>query len=398
MASTTTVHVPRPTVKRASRTWPGDATARSHFEDFLREIGVDSEAEHLCCKGTSSHNRHPNRASTAPLSPKTHVPPTTADNTTSNPAFPRTPTDHRLSTETQVRPSIRGRTISSRSHFEDFIREIGGDTESMHLCCRGTSPHPHVHAHMRRGSAASVGPKSRSSPTRAHDKARASPEEGGRRLSTESQARPVLSRGRAASSSRASSLPIHPKSPAFSYVDLETHDATPTYNHLASARDALLVLTGGSPVDERPSRAPIRTFFHDRAPASRSPDSASNHSPLFAADPSAEQHSRPRMHSSPRSASPTPSVDSLDTASSSEAPATPRTHTMLAHELPHTLDDLERASRFRVESRCVRCHRSGSNFPSCAKCGEMWCSRECRLQGPAATGRTHACHGRSASA
>ncbi|KAI0670803.1 hypothetical protein C8Q78DRAFT_974723 [Trametes maxima] len=318
MASTTSVHAPRPTVKRASRTWPGDATARSHFEDFLREIGADPEAEHLCCKGTS--------------------------------------------------------------------------------------PHPHVHSHMHKGSTASMGPKSRSSPTRAHDKARASPEEGSRRLSTASQERRAIPRGRRSpSSSRASSLmspslPVAPKSPALSCVDLENHDAAPTYNHLASARDVLLILTGGSPADERPSRAPTRTFFHDRAPASRSPDSASSHSPVFAAGLSTEQHLRPRTHSSPRSASPTPSIDSLDTASSSEAPATPRTHTMLAHELPPSLDDLERASRFRVESRCVRCHRAGSNFPSCSKCGEMWCSRECRLQGQAAAGRTHACHGRSASA
>ncbi|KAI0354948.1 hypothetical protein OH77DRAFT_373272 [Trametes cingulata] len=314
MASTV-MHMPRPTVKRAALTWPGDATRRSHFEDFLREIGADPE--------------------------------------------------------------------------------------SMHLCCKGTSPHPHGHGHMRHGSTPSLGSKARSSPSRAADKARASPEGTSRRPTVETQTRPSFARGRTMSSTRVASalspsIPIPPKSPALSYIDLDSPDATPTYNHFSSARDALRLFVGGTPVDERPSRAPTRTFFRDRVPASRSPDSVeASPSP----PPSEVSERRSRTRSSARSPSRSPSIDSVDTASSSEAPATPKTHSILAHELPPSLDDLERTSRYTVESKCASCHRSGSNFPSCAKCGEQWCSRECRLQsqhGSAAA--THACHGRTGSA
>ncbi|EIW59476.1 uncharacterized protein TRAVEDRAFT_46782 [Trametes versicolor FP-101664 SS1] len=310
MASTA-VHMPRPTVKRAALTWPGDSTRRSHFEDFLREIGADPDSTHLCCKGTS--------------------------------------------------------------------------------------PHPHGHVHTHKGSTTSLGSKARLSPSRTGDKARASPEgaSGHHHHHSQTQGRTAMARGRTMSTPRVAApmspaIPIAPKSPALSYIDLETHDATPSFNYLSSARDALLTVVGSTPVDERPSRSPTRSFFRDRAPVSRSPDSDSSPPPF----PSASERSR--SYTRNRSASRTPSIDSLDTASSSEAPATPRMHNnVLAHELP-SLDDLERASRFRVQSTCTHCHRAGSNFPSCAKCGERWCSRECRRASTSV--HAHACHGRAASA
>ncbi|OSD07238.1 hypothetical protein PYCCODRAFT_1422034 [Trametes coccinea BRFM310] len=307
MASTTVMHLPRPSPKRASHTWPGTATVRSHFEDFLREIGAD--------------------------------------------------------------------------------------VESTHLCCRGTSPHPHGHS--RHASTRSKETKAPSS-SKAYDKASASPLGAARRPNIAVQTRPVHKRGRTMSSPRVSeitspTLPIPPKSPALSSIDLENHDATATYTYFSSARNALLAFVGGTPVEERPSRAPTRTFFHDRVSASRSPDSSSTSSP-----PRSAMEHRSRTRSSARSISPAPSIDSLDTASSSEAPATPKTQSILAHELLPTLDDLERSSRFRVDSKCMHCHRTGSNFPSCAKCGERWCSRQCRLQGQ--RGAAHACHGRMATA
>ncbi|KAI8978682.1 hypothetical protein BD414DRAFT_115410 [Trametes punicea] len=307
MASATVMHLSRPTTKRASHTWPGDATVRSHFEDFLREIGADVESTHLCCKGTS----------------------------------------------------------------------------------------PHPHDHIRHGSTHSRAPKARAS-SHAHGKVRASGQAGSRHPTVDAQVRPADKPGRAISSAKASgimipALPIPPKSPARSSIDLQNHDATATYNYFSSARDALLTFMGHTPADES-SCDPTRTSFRGRVPSPRSPDSTSSRYPP--ASVVSEQRSRTR--SSTRSTSRTPSIDSVDTASSSEAPATPKTHSVLVHELLPTLDDLERASRFRVDSKCMRCHRTGSNFPSCAKCGEKWCSRECRLQGQ--RGATHACHGRMANA
>ena len=202
-----------------------------------------------------------------------------------------------------------------------------------------------------------------------------------------------------------SGMPVSLKSPALLAIDIESHDASATYNYLASARDSLLSFMSGLPIEERPSRAPTRTFRDHSAGTSSSPSASSNSRAPSKASPASrprtisrvsEQRSPTRFSTRGRSPSPTPSIDSLDTASSSEAPATPRTHSVLAHELPGSspLEELERTSRFRVPCVCMTCKRAGSNFPSCAKCGEMWCSRECRV----GTAGTHACHGRMVSA
>lgn len=53
------------------------------------------------------------------------------------------------------------------------------------------------------------------------------------------------------------------------------------------------------------------------------------------------------------------------------------------------LEGLERASLFRVRTACATCGKYGSNFPCCLKCGEMWCSRACRLQ--KGDGKRHVC-------
>ncbi|KAI0712180.1 hypothetical protein C8Q76DRAFT_797058 [Earliella scabrosa] len=58
------------------------------------------------------------------------------------------------------------------------------------------------------------------------------------------------------------------------------------------------------------------------------------------------------------------------------------------------LEKLERASMFRVQTACATCGKRGSNFPCCPKCGEMWCSRECRLK--KAVGKRHVCARKSA--
>ena len=96
------------------------------------------------------------------------------------------------------------------------------------------------------------------------------------------------------------------------------------------------------------------------------------------------------------------------TAPSSAGPATP-VHTAPALPVPGgagadagttrksgdyltlhpVLEDLERSSMFRVQTACATCGKRGSNFPTCPKCGEMWCSRACRLQ--KGDGKRHIC-------
>ena len=99
-----------------------------------------------------------------------------------------------------------------------------------------------------------------------------------------------------------------------------------------------------------------------------------------------------------RTVSRVPSFASLETTSSessSEGPETPRGHYSLLSSpasqamSPTTLSELEKASRIRVPGQCVTCKRAGHNFPSCPACGDMWCSRECRVR----ANRGHPRHG-----
>ncbi|TFK91110.1 hypothetical protein K466DRAFT_342874 [Polyporus arcularius HHB13444] len=297
---------------------------------------------------------------------------------------------------------------SSRNHFEDFLKELGSTTEIAHLCCipRPNGP-PCAHAQMRKRSTSNVRSKARSS-SRAADKVRASGiEEEASPMTLTGSPRPEI-RGRTMSSPKVSGqlttgMPVSLKSPALSSIDIESHDASATYHYLASARDSLLSFISGVPIEERPSRAPTRTFRDHSVSISagassnsRARSMASSESRPRAISRVSAQLSPTRFSTRGRSPSPTPSIDSVDTASSSEAPATPRTNSILAHELPasSSLEELERTSRFRVPCVCTSCKRAGSNFPSCAKCGDVWCSRDCRV----GTAGTHACHGRMVSA
>ncbi|KII90855.1 hypothetical protein PLICRDRAFT_90616 [Plicaturopsis crispa FD-325 SS-3] len=45
------------------------------------------------------------------------------------------------------------------------------------------------------------------------------------------------------------------------------------------------------------------------------------------------------------------------------------------------LSAVERKSRLCAASTCATCKKSGFDFPRCGQCGDMWCSRECRLHG-----------------
>lgn len=50
-------------------------------------------------------------------------------------------------------------------------------------------------------------------------------------------------------------------------------------------------------------------------------------------------------------------------------------------KMNHLLAKAERASKFRTKAECSACGKAGLDYPTCPRCQEMWCSRECRLQG-----------------
>ncbi|OAX41563.1 hypothetical protein K503DRAFT_481999 [Rhizopogon vinicolor AM-OR11-026] len=51
------------------------------------------------------------------------------------------------------------------------------------------------------------------------------------------------------------------------------------------------------------------------------------------------------------------------------------------------LKAVERASKLSYHTVCATCLKTGRSFPRCPRCGDMWCSRECRMQG----GKRHVC-------
>ncbi|KAJ4468989.1 hypothetical protein C8R41DRAFT_853620 [Lentinula lateritia] len=61
-------------------------------------------------------------------------------------------------------------------------------------------------------------------------------------------------------------------------------------------------------------------------------------------------------------------------------------------EMNPIFSELERRSKLCTSVvGCATCGKYGSDYPRCGKCGEMWCSRPCRLRG----GRKHLCTLRS---
>jgi hypothetical protein len=61
-------------------------------------------------------------------------------------------------------------------------------------------------------------------------------------------------------------------------------------------------------------------------------------------------------------------------------------------DLHPILAQLEGRSRLCTQKTyCSTCRKAGNDFPRCSKCGEMWCSRSCRLVG----GKRHVCSSRT---
>ncbi|KAJ1303539.1 hypothetical protein OPQ81_011723 [Rhizoctonia solani] len=50
---------------------------------------------------------------------------------------------------------------------------------------------------------------------------------------------------------------------------------------------------------------------------------------------------------------------------------------------------LEKSSKLKSKSLCLNCGKRGDNYPCCPRCGEAWCSRECRIE--ANNGGKHVC-------
>ncbi len=99
--------------------------------------------------------------------------------------------------------------------------------------------------------------------------------------------------------------------------------------------------------------------------------------------------------SSSRTTSPSPSPHRSTRSSLSHSSS--RTHgssldagtrPAVSTDLHPVLARLERDSKFcKTTVKCSACGKSGVNYPRCGRCGDMWCSRECRV----GQAKKHAC-------
>jgi hypothetical protein len=59
-----------------------------------------------------------------------------------------------------------------------------------------------------------------------------------------------------------------------------------------------------------------------------------------------------------------------------------------AQEMNPILAELERKSKLlRAKTACSTCGALGTDYPKCPRCGDMWCSRQCRI----GVGKKHIC-------
>lgn len=102
-------------------------------------------------------------------------------------------------------------------------------------------------------------------------------------------------------------------------------------------------------------------------------------------------HASPSSSTSPNSPVPwlsrtSPSSNTLDSMLNGSDPSLPATPIELPYPSSGALPPLhpvlaaaERASKLSCNSRCVTCDTPGYDFSRCARCGDTWCSRACRL-------------------
>jgi len=130
---------------------------------------------------------------------------------------------------------------------------------------------------------------------------------------------------------------------------------TPSRSATASLREFISV--SPSPKRRRTSSHDIETYWEDLEPSSP----------------------KPKVPYITRTLSPSPPISS----SSSIHHVRSDLHPILAQ--------LEGKSRLCTQKvYCSTCRKAGTDFPHCGKCGEIWCSRPCRLVG----GKRHLCSSR----
>jgi hypothetical protein len=134
----------------------------------------------------------------------------------------------------------------------------------------------------------------------------------------------------------------------------------------------------------RQKSCPAPVWTHDDISPSRSPSAPT--SPISMDSPQLSPPSISRTSSS-FSPSDNESAATSQTALSDSLSLGEKKQATEFNKINPILASLERKSRLCSRTICVTCSKTGLDFPKCAKCGDMWCSRACRLKG----GKRHVC-------
>ncbi|KAK7690092.1 hypothetical protein QCA50_006738 [Cerrena zonata] len=294
-------------------------------------------------------------------------------------------------------------TVIGRSHFEDFMLEIGADPRMAHLCCvprpeilqayhdsKNSKAKSHAHAQHSLRHKQVENAKSPSRHSTSHSNV---PFPSAHDSATGNSVDPSLLRTLARVTSNSplkpptKTVPVS-KARTTSGVDRQSFSSSRPSLPAAAARDKLHEIVVQQDIVRRSTHGIIqsdddslRYWTIENNPHSR---------PACTSSPSSSHASSSSLDISRSRA---PSFSSIATASSSEGPKTPRPNSPIhtpTHDLDMSLSEVEHMSKLRTPAACVTCRKSGTNFPSCSKCGSMWCSRQCRVN--ACKRGNHSCH------
>jgi len=163
-----------------------------------------------------------------------------------------------------------------------------------------------------------------------------------------------------------------------------SYNASGSFSPTASARVSLMSLKGPSASRKRPSldRISVPLWHGDVASRSRAPQSPDTDSPSPPSSPLSINSSLSSIPSISRTSS---SFSALDVRSARDSTKR-RSKAPLqeaegrCNELHPVLAACEKMSKVSSQAVCATCRKPGYDYPRCAKCGEMWCSRACRLR------------------
>ena len=162
-------------------------------------------------------------------------------------------------------------------------------------------------------------------------------------------------------------------------ITIGSYNASGSFSPTTSAKASLISIKGPSrkwpSLDLPLSKQPLVPLWHGDEVESPppSPETASPSSP---SSPLSIKSSLSSIPSISRTSSSFSASDALSERKPKASLAGEGRH----NKLHPVLAACEKMSRVSSQAVCSTCMKPGYDYPRCAKCGDMWCSRACRLR------------------